>query len=426
LLMNFIPKDIEMAEKGKEDISKLSANDILTKLSKTNENTPKSEITCLILRYRTLCPDIIESNISEADFRKKVMKIFSTNVPPIVKLIEDIATSPIRQTTIRVLKILLGNYVQSIVPSLVINFVDRCIKTIDPYLQIIPTTEQTIVLIDYVIAEMSSVEQSKTESSLPEFFNVLEALNSKYGITEFKKVLQNISQRIETSLKPPMDEPHLLVLNRLVEELGNVFYGCEEVVEEFQKDSSNFTAKVYQPKTIATANLESYFAVVEIFDATSSGEQPRINSAIENLKRVSKNVPKIVAGHFQVMTDRIVPILAMTDKKHRDNQHIKLLEIGLEMVMETVPFSFQNSKSLNLFLRPYLEFFYGRITYSQRFERTFELLVECCLGYIMYNAKIGKDFLKNESQFFKAMKAHFNINELSVLIRQIDDIIIAK
>lgn len=44
----------------------------------------------------------------------------------------------------------------------------------------------------------------------------------------------------------------------------------------------------------------------------------------------------------------------------------------------------------------------------------------------MYNAKIGKDFLKNESQFFKAMKAHFNINELSVLIRQIDDIIIAK
>jgi hypothetical protein len=204
------------------------------------KNTPKSERTYLILRYRTLCPDIIESNISEADFGKRAMKSFST----IVKLIDDTATSPFGETTIRVFKILLGNYVQSIVPSLVINFVDRCIKTIDPYLRIITTTEQTIVLTDYVIAQMSSVEHSTTESSIQEFFNILEALNSNCGITEFKKVLQNISQRNETSLKPPMDEPHLLVLNCLVEELGNVFYGCEEVVEE--KTQKSISLKQYQ------------------------------------------------------------------------------------------------------------------------------------------------------------------------------------
>uniref|UniRef100_A0A914Y089 Uncharacterized protein n=1 Tax=Panagrolaimus superbus TaxID=310955 RepID=A0A914Y089_9BILA len=424
LLMNFAQKDVEMDE-GKEDIRKLSADEILTRLGRTNEDTPQSEITRLLLRYRILCPEIIESNLSEAEFKRKVLKIFTANVPLMVKLIEELATSEIRQTTRKILNVLLEAYIQSIVPSLVINFVVKCIKTIDPYLQIIPTTSQTIVLIDYVIADMSSFDQS-TISILPEFFNVLEALNSKYGMSEFQKVLQNISERIEISLKPPMDEPHLLVLNRLVEELGNVFYGCREVVEQFQKDSSNFTSKTYQPKSMISANLESYFAVIEIFAATESTEQPRIDSAIENLKRMSKNVPKVVAGHLQVITDRIVPILAMTDKKHRDNQHIKLLEIGLEIVMETVPFSFQNSKSLNLLLRPYLEFFYGRITYSQRFERTFELLVECCLGYIMHSPKIGKEFLKNESEFFKAMKGCFKIDELSVLIRQIDDLIMVK
>uniref|UniRef100_A0AC34FBA0 Uncharacterized protein n=1 Tax=Panagrolaimus sp. ES5 TaxID=591445 RepID=A0AC34FBA0_9BILA len=426
LLMNFAAKDIEMDEKGKEDIRKLSADEILTRFGRTNEDTPKSEITRLLLRFRSLCPEIIESNLSEADFRRKVLKIFTSKVPPMIKLIDELATSEIRQTTRRILGVLLEAHVQSIVPSLVINFVDKCIKTIDPYLQIIPTTSQTIVLIDYVIADMSSFDQEATVSILPEFFNVLEALNSKYGIEEFKKVLQNISERIETSLKPPMDEPHLLVLNRLVEELGNVFYGCREFVEQFQKDSTNFTSKSHQPKSMISANLESYFAIIEVFAATESAEQARIDNAIENLKRMSKNVPKTVAGHLQVITDRIVPILAMTDKKHRDNQHIKLLEIGLEIVMETVPFSFQNSKSLNLLLRPYLEFFYGRITYSQRFERTFELLVECCLGYIMQSPKIGKEFLKNESQFFKAMKGCFKIDELSVLIRQIDDLIMVK
>uniref|UniRef100_A0A914PFG1 Uncharacterized protein n=1 Tax=Panagrolaimus davidi TaxID=227884 RepID=A0A914PFG1_9BILA len=95
-----------------------------------------------------------------------------------------------------------------------------------------------------------------------------------------------------------MDEPHLLVLNCLVEELGNVFYGCEEVVEEKTR------------KTIPTANLELCFAVVEIFDAILYGEQPRINCAIENLKRVSKKCPKSCLLNFQVMTDRIEPILA--------------------------------------------------------------------------------------------------------------------
>ena len=58
------------------------------------------------------------------------------------------------------------------------------------------------------------------------------------------------------------------------------------------------------------------------------------------------------------MTDRIVPILAQSAKKHRDNNFIRLLEVPLETVLATAPHSYENDRSLNLLLRPYLEFLY--------------------------------------------------------------------
>lgn len=183
----------------------------------------------------------------------------------------------------------------SIAPALVINFVDKCIKVPDSYLQLVPTPHQTIILIDYVIADMSSNNQT-SKSFIPEFLDVLQALYSKHGMKALQQILQNISERIEISLKPPMDEPHLVVLNRLVDELGKVFYGSREVVEQFQKASNTFTAIKSTPKSVVSANLDAYFALIEIVDATETSEQSRIDAALENLKKLSRSVPKVVAG----------------------------------------------------------------------------------------------------------------------------------
>ena len=245
----------------------------------------------------------------------------------------------------------------------------------------------------------------------------------EYGYVDFEKILHAISEKIETALTPPMDEPHFLILNKLVDALGKKFCGCREVVESYQSDGKIRCQKII-PKSLQKINKEVFFAISELREAIESQDEKRMNNSYINMKYQIDNNPHVVADNIQLLTTRVIPILSMTKREYRDQQFLRYLESVLDTVLSTIKYSAKNPRDLDQFLKVFIEFFYTRITASHRFKQIFNLLIQVCLKYFILNPIAAKKILKKEDHIyiFKSMQQVYSDNTfLNSLLRHLEN-----
>jgi len=398
-----------------------NADEILNELSKNGGQLAPHALNNLLYRFRRFRPEIVDSGLSDEDFHKQVLDLFKNDNSAIRNLIEILAASTIQSTVTKVVSCLLQTFEISVSPVLVIEFIDKCVKSQEEERKIVPNSSQCIVLIDYVIADMAFERPSSTD--VPEFLIVLEAVMEEYGYVEFEKILHAISEKIETALTPPMDEPHFLILNKLVDTLGKKFCGCREVVESYQNDGKIRYQKII-PKSLQKINKEVFFAISELREAIESQDEKRLNNSYMNMKYQIDNNPHVVADNIPLLTTRIIPILSMTKREYKDQQFLRYLESTLDTVLSTIKYAAKNPRDLDQFLKVFIEFFYSRITASHRFKQIFNLLVQICLKYLILNPTAAKKILRKEDHIFifKSMQQIYADNTfLNSLLRHLEN-----
>ncbi|KAE9552479.1 hypothetical protein FO519_004292, partial [Halicephalobus sp. NKZ332] len=380
-----------------------SADEILNNLSKNGGQLTPHVLNNLLSRFRQFRPGIVDSDLNDVDFHKQVLELFKSDNSAIRNLIEILAASTMQSTVKKVVSCLLKDFEMSVSSVLVIEFIDKCVKNQER--RIIPTANESIILIDYVIADMAVERPSST--TVPQFLVVLEAVMDEYGATAFERILHAISAKIETALTPPMDEPHFVVLNNLINALGDKFCGCREVVESYQNDGKIRYQKIIPKK---------------VREAMEFQDEKRINNAYINMKWHIENNPHVVGSHVQLLTARIIPILAMTKKEYKDPQFLRYLESTLDTVLSTITYAVKEPRDLDLFLKYFIEFFYTRITASHRFKQMFSFLIQICLKYVMLNPQPAKKLLNKEDHvsLFKSMQQVYSDNTyLNSLLRHL-------
>uniref|UniRef100_A0A7E4URZ4 DUF3677 domain-containing protein n=1 Tax=Panagrellus redivivus TaxID=6233 RepID=A0A7E4URZ4_PANRE len=386
---------------------------------RTGDSTNHKLVMRWISEYTALRSDYVDLTASDERFADEVADVFSIDTVPIRIVIDGLAQKASLAAATRTFDYLLDTYEPRAAPELVVFFVVGCVQIVNPCRRIVPSAAQATTLIDYVIAAMSSTKESPP--ALTQCIQVLQAVLEYHGQEVFESVLQSISDKIELSSKPPIDEPHLVVLNRLVQALGQKFVGCEKAIQRALKSSATFMSDVAKPRTIADVHKDVFFAIQEVITAVEAGDFDRVVAAISIVRAFSAENPAIVFGHIHQLTNRVAPILAMTKKEHREPASIKLLEFALETVVATEPHSYQNPVSLNLLLRVYLDFFHERVTYSSRFQDVFEFLCKAALKYILHSPTAAKELLSREVSFFKAMKQYYKFDSLTAVIRQLEN-----
>lgn len=260
--------------------------------------------------------------------------------------------------------------------------------------------------------------ESSTNSVVPQFLAILEALMDQHGSDAFEKVLRAISKKLDEALIPPMDEPHYLILNKLVDALGEKFCGCRERVEGYQ-ENRGLIQKPITPKSLFNVHQQVCFAICEMKEATYSGDEKRLKAAFNNLYSLSETNPKVVGTHIQMITNRVAPVLTMIKKEYKENHFVKFLEHCLEIILKASPHSMKDSRALDQFLKVYVTFFYNRITTSIRFSQTFYLLVDTCLEYTLQNPVAAQKFLVSDEELFVSMLEHYkDYTPLISLVRQ--------
>uniref|UniRef100_A0A915ENQ0 Uncharacterized protein n=1 Tax=Ditylenchus dipsaci TaxID=166011 RepID=A0A915ENQ0_9BILA len=339
MLYSFHPKPNKHSQQSKAVIKpifsfdQMQADEIVRVLVDASaKNLTDMQISGMLEKLQILRPEIVDA--SSADFTEQVSVLFSSNSAPILNLISQITVCASVSTLRKVMATLLIAFDCKLLPSSVLNFV---------------------VLLDFCIADLvSNQQQEQWQDSVDKLLQILKCLIEHHsGILALVKAKLQLMSAQHEYIMSEESKKKFKAVQFIADSINCSYPGVSKKWSIYKIGLNVDTLPITEIDDMLHKSISEMFTMITSNDKNT---EELVAQAMTNLLTEAKCRPKVIARQIPLLSVYITNIVQMNTRNMRDTSLFKLLEVTLDVIIQSAPYSFADPTSIQFTLQSYFNF----------------------------------------------------------------------